>query len=466
MKIVLSFFIILIIFLSICFAGTPEQWKKRTIYQLLTDRFAGGSTCNDYNDYCGGNWKGLTEQLSYIQGMGFDAIWISPIPVNYPEGYHGYWQTDITNVNPHFGTSNDLINLVKTAHSMDIWVMLDVVANHVGPVGYDYSSIIPFNQQSYYHNCNPCPSGCSIQDFSNQPQVEWCRLANLPDLDQNNYFVNSTLLNWIHNTIQIYGFDGIRIDTTPEVPKTFWYGYVQFAGVYSIGEIFNGDVKYVSSYMSPDGPLSATLSYPLFFSLRNVFANKQTMYELQSINEEYQSYFSDLSLLGTFIDNHDNQRFLYIQNDYKLYQNAIVYTLLGEGIPIIYYGTEQGFNGGNDPENREPLWPTGFNTESELYQFIKTVINYRKKAQLWNSPQIQRYVDDNFYAFTRNDTFVALTNGGSGQNGVQVSITYHPYKNGQKLCNLFFPKSDCLVVENDSFDVYLENGECKIYYVV
>ncbi len=74
------------------------------------------------------------------------------------------------------------------------------------------------------------------------------------------------------------------------------------------------------------------------------------------------------NLLGTFLDNHDNARFLNAQSDYQLYKNGLVYTLYSAGIPIIYYGTEQGFNGGNDPNNREPLWPTNYNNQTELYQ--------------------------------------------------------------------------------------------------
>lgn len=92
------------------------------------------------------------------------------------------------------------------------------------------------------------------------------------------------------------------------------------------------------------------------------------MYNLQTINQQYASTMGNVDLLGTFIDNHDQVRFLHEQPDYKLYQNAITYVLLSEGIPIIYYGTEQGFNGGNDPYNREPLWPSNFNTNSELYK--------------------------------------------------------------------------------------------------
>jgi len=238
---------------------------------------------------------------------------------------------------------------------------------------------------------------------------------------------------------------------------------IDSAGVYSVGEVFNGDVSYVAGYQYPNAGLAGVLSYPLFFSLRDVFASQNSMNELQSMNQQYASTIPDVGLLGTFIDNHDNARFLNLQSDYKLYMNAITYTLMSEGIPIIYYGTEQGFNGGNDPNNREPLWPTNFNTQAQLYQFISTVVNYRKSAQIWNFPQVQRYSDNNFYAFTRGNSFVALTNGGSNQHQIIVNITYHPYSNGQKLCNLFYP-TDCVSVTNNQFPVFLDNGECKIFY--
>ncbi len=212
---------------------------------------------------------------------------------------------------------------------------------------------------------------------------------------------------------------------------------------YAVGEVFNGDVNYVASYQQ--AALPGVLSYPLFFTLRNVFANKQSMYNLQSINQAY-SAFPDVNSLGnissqsykvgTFLDNHDNARFLSQQSDSEIYKNAILYTLYSTGIPIIYYGTEQEFNGGNDPYNREPLWTSNYNTNAPLYTFISQIVQFRKQAQIWNFPQVQRYADDEFYAFSRGQVFVALTNGGSGQSGIQRTITYHPYTNGQKICNL------------------------------
>jgi len=112
----------------------------------LTDRFANTESnidCTDLHNYCGGTFKGIINKLDYIQGfiiniafinyyiyytegLGVNAIWISPIPVNTPNGYHGYWAMDITAVNPHFGSEDDLKQLISECHKRDIWIMLDV----------------------------------------------------------------------------------------------------------------------------------------------------------------------------------------------------------------------------------------------------------------------------------------------------------------------------------------------------
>eukprot|EP00029_Vermamoeba_vermiformis_P005603 TRINITY_DN1998_c0_g1_i1.p1 TRINITY_DN1998_c0_g1~~TRINITY_DN1998_c0_g1_i1.p1 ORF type:complete len:471 (-),score=85.46 TRINITY_DN1998_c0_g1_i1:52-1464(-) len=447
---------------QMCFGASSPAWRSKTIYQLLTDRFArsDGSTspCADISTYCGGTWQGVENNIDYITGMGFDAIWISPVVDNTPGGYHGYWMRNLNKVNDHFGSSSDLSSMVNTAHNNGVWVMVDVVGNHVGPVNYDYSSIVPFNQPAYYHDCSNCPSGCQIQDFNNQAQVELCRLSGLPDLNQTNPIVASFLYNWISNMVNQYKFDGLRIDTVPEVAKKFWYNFNQKAGVFAIGEVYNGDVNYVASYQ---GPLDSVLSYPLYFTLVGCFAYKNSFHQLEGLLASYKAAFTDLSVLGTFIDNHDHQRFLNYNNDHAAYRNALTYVITAIGIPIIYYGTEQGFAGGNDPNNREPLWTSGYNTNTDLYTHIKTLVAFRKQAQLWNYDQVQRYADDNFYAYTRDQYFVALTNVGQNGNQIVRTITYHPYKNGQKLCNLFYP-TDCVVVANNQFQVYLDNGESKV----
>ena len=111
------------------YAASSADWRSRSIYQVLTDRFArtdGSTTAScDTADrvYCGGSFQGITNHLDYIQGMGFDAIWISPITIqiqgNTPYGYayHGYWQQDISGINSNFGTAADLKALSAALHS-------------------------------------------------------------------------------------------------------------------------------------------------------------------------------------------------------------------------------------------------------------------------------------------------------------------------------------------------------------
>jgi alpha-amylase len=125
--------------------------------------------------------------------MGFDAIWISPMPENLGNDYHGYAFLDLYSLNSHFGDEASLKSIISAAHARGMWVMLDVVANHVAPVDMSFGMINPFNSSSYYH------TKCQIEDWNNQQQVENCRLANLPDLDQSNSFVRNTLTSWYPN---------------------------------------------------------------------------------------------------------------------------------------------------------------------------------------------------------------------------------------------------------------------------
>lgn len=128
---------------------SASEWKSRTIYQVLTDRFArddGAKTdCSNLGNYCGGGFVGLKNNLDYITGMGFDAIWISPVVDNYDGGYHGYWARDIFSINRRFGTEQEFKDLISACHARNIWVMVDVVANHMGNTNQDYHQNKPFN---------------------------------------------------------------------------------------------------------------------------------------------------------------------------------------------------------------------------------------------------------------------------------------------------------------------------------
>jgi len=127
--------------------GTHVQdWRDEVIYQLITDRFADGDVNNDFTiepgalgKYQGGDWKGIEDHLDYLQALGVTTLWISPIVQNVDsdaniDAYHGYWQQDLTKLNPHMGDLASLRSMIAHAHDIGLKIVLDIVCNHMGQV--------------------------------------------------------------------------------------------------------------------------------------------------------------------------------------------------------------------------------------------------------------------------------------------------------------------------------------------
>jgi len=426
---------------------TAEEWKSRVVYQLLTDRFSQGENdldtkCTDLRDWCGGTYQGIISKLDYLEVLGITAIWISPIVENTKLGYHGYWAKNIYELESHFGTKEDLIELVTECHKRDIWVMVDVVPNHMGypedcfwdacndPE--DFSELFPFNEKKYYHDL------CLIRDFDNQTEVEQCRLSYLPDLKQENAEVRSLLYEWISMLTEVYNFDGYRIDTARHIAKDFWPDFQKAAGTYVIGEISVDErhVEYISEYQQV---MEGILNFPTYYSLRNVYANGFPMLYLYNNIFLQRQYYKDMKLTGAFIDNHDQSRFLNLtKGDLGKLKNSLAFILYGDGIPIIYQGTELGFTGGSDPENRESMWPH-FSTGGEIYQFISLSLDYRRRYldAVAGDKQNDILVDPKTYIFEKGDfeVIVAITSAKKEDGGYVIELAdlpiedYTPYVN-------------------------------------
>jgi len=127
-------------------ANHVEDWRDEVIYQVIIDRFANGDVNNDYNikpgalaRYQGGDWKGVEDHLDYLEELGVTTVWISPVVRNIEtdadfDAYHGYWQQDLLDVNPHFGDLPALRSLTAALHARKMKIVLDVVTNHMGQV--------------------------------------------------------------------------------------------------------------------------------------------------------------------------------------------------------------------------------------------------------------------------------------------------------------------------------------------
>ena len=434
---------------------TPAQWKSRIIYQVLTDRFERTDSRNascTLNQYCGGTYKGIMKHLDYIKNLGMNAIWISPIVENYPGSYHGYHATNFYALNTNFGTESELRQFIAACQAKDIWVMVDLVFNHVGPVGTTYTGINPFNKAEHYHDY------CDITDYSNQTNVENCRIAGLPDLKQENTWVRDELIAWANWIVKTYNLDGLRIDTVKHVPTTFWKAYMNgMPNIYMVGEVFDGNPSYLSTYTKI---MPGQLSYPMYYTLKSVYGDKQSCYQLRNRFSDYDNLAIDTTLLCGFVDNHDNNRWLNQYRDWASLKNALAFNLLSASIPLVYYGTEQGYTGGADPNNREPLWYSGFNQNHELYKFIQVAANARKNIPV-SAEHIERYVDDVFYAFSRGETLVCTTNQGSNMSSFTRQVTYLPFTSGTKVKELYSGQSQ--TVSSSGLKITMSKGMPQIW---
>jgi len=204
--------------------------------------------------------------------------------------------------------------------------------------------------------------------------------------------------------------------------------------------------------------VDAVLNYALYSTLRYTFQNGGSMNSIEAYFESAKNTWPDMTVLGNFVNNHDNPRFLSTNNNHQGFKAALAFSIGSVGIPMVYYGDEQAYGGGADPANREPLW-TNMDTESEIYQFLKKINTFRKETQFYKYDQVQRYADNQFYAFTRGDSFFAFSNTHDDQ---YKTISFHPYSEGTVLCNIFH-KGDCVEVRNGEFPVVLNNGEVKVF---
>jgi len=250
------------------------------------------------------------ENLDYIQGMGFDAIWVSPIVAQLPQftkdgqSYAGYWQQDLYSINQRFGPGDDLKKLVDAVHSRGMLFMLDIVVNHMAynswtggiPNNISYEVFNPFNEQSYFHPY------CEM-DFSgdNLTSLEECWLGSdhvpLADLDTESDSVKQMLGDWVEQIVGNWSVDGLRIDAGVNVQPDFFPDFMKRAGVFATAEVYHSDAKVVAMYEEAVG---STLNYPLYWPLTSAFQSDGKMGDLADAMDTNVKAFKDVTILGTF----------------------------------------------------------------------------------------------------------------------------------------------------------------------
>ncbi|WP_405897439.1 pullulanase-type alpha-1,6-glucosidase [Streptomyces sp. NBC_00727] len=422
--------------------ATRHDLTREQFYFVMPDRFANGDTRNDRGGltgsrletgydptdkgfYQGGDLKGLTDRLDYIKGLGTTAIWLAPIFKNRPvqgtgkdasAGYHGYWITDFTQVDPHFGTNADLTKLIDKAHRKGMKVFFDVITNHTADTvdyaektyGYKSKGAYPYldrdgrpfddaagmaktDADSFPYK--PVSGGGKTPSWLNDPTMYHNRgdstyagesttygdFSGLDDLWTERPEVVSGMEKIYEKWVRDFRIDGFRIDTVKHVDMDFWTQWATALDAYAakhgrkdffmFGEVYSSDTAVTSPYVT-QGRLDATLDFPFQEAARQYASQGAPASKLAAVFGDDYRYTTDKANAYeqvTFLGNHDMGRigtFLKQDNpkagDAELVKRAELANevmFLSRGNPVVYYGDEQGFTGaGGDKDARQTMF--------------------------------------------------------------------------------------------------------------
>jgi glycosidase len=467
------------------------------VYLIMPDRFCNGDTSNDEPPksrglldrskpryYHGGDLRGVISRLPYLKELGVTAIWLNPIYDNNDalnekevyEGkpiadYHGYGAIDFYAVEEHFGDLPTLRELVDKAHKLGIKIVQDQVANHSGPYHpwvKDPPTPTWFNGTEADH-INETWQTWTLQDPHasaeiQRPVLDGWFIDLLPDLNQSDsdvrrYIIQNTLW-WLG----VSGFDAIRQDTLPYVPRSFWRDWTsaikrEYPKVSVVGETYDGDPAMVAFFQGGakrfdgiDSGIDTEFDFPLFYAIRSAFANGKEIKPLaQTLAHDH--LYPNPSVLVTFLGLHDMLRFMNesgaAPEGLKLAQTFLMTT---RGTPLIYYGDEIAMPGGGDPDNRRDF-PGGFpgdgknaftregqtEVEREVWNHLQRVTRLRAALEpLRRGKLITLAVSDYQYAFARatsSDAVLVAFNNAREAAQIELDTASLKLRNGATLAD-------------------------------
>jgi len=444
-----------------------RKWQDETIYSIMIDRFNNGDNTNDFEvdttdplAYHGGDFEGIIKQLDYIQDMGFTAILLSPVFDNGSKGYHGYWINDLHEPEEHFGSMETFKRLVAEAHKRDMKVILDFVANHVGP---DHPWLEDPSKADWFHEEK------EISDGDNEEELATHWLDGLPDLNQENPEVRLYLLDAAKWWIEEGDIDGYRLNHVRYVSADFWEEFSKEVKAvkddfYLLGEVGAQDVSELVQY---DGSgMDGFADYPSNDTVRATFAQPdQSMAELFAALEEKENLFQQPSLMANFMDDHNTSRFTrdaisLNEHPGARWRLALTYLYTTPGIPVVFYGSEIALDGGEAPENFGQM---NFMTDKELVDYITLLGEIRgQNPSLTRGSMELLYEQEGMAVYKReyeDETAVIAINNTSGTKNVTISA--QDLKDDMELRGLL--AGDLVRSNQGSYKLVLDREEAEIY---
>jgi alpha-amylase len=480
------------------FTPSPPDWRALPLYHVITDRFQDGDPANnddtpgsDVNPFGtvsihGGDFEGLQQKLDYVRLMGLRALWISPVVRNVDGRFHGYAAQDLNQIDPHWGTLADLRAFIDAAHARGLYVILDVVQNHLGDLATSTDSGYPNFKASGYtlrwrnssrRHAAPFDDLARLHNYGNIHNWEDATQAVLGDfsgldgLRTEDAGVRQDLIRIFQGLIEATDCDGFRVDTARHVEMGFWETFLPALYQHAAGLGKTNFLVFAEAWRSTDGEVGAftatnrfnsALHFPLLSTLEDVFfrgLNTSRISDRLAGRGAYDPLARDQ--LVAFLDNHDMSRALAsdkLAGHQARLKPALTYLYTGPHLPCLYYGTEQGFDGGNDPYDREDMFDgefefsaslgDNFNVTHDLFRHVRR-LNLLREAypELVTGPFEQRWQDysaSGLYVFTRGtgaQQVVVMFNTASGDRTAkyQSSGPQTAFSNGTVLANALDP---------------------------
>ncbi|QKS70657.1 S-layer homology domain-containing protein [Paenalkalicoccus suaedae] len=333
---------------------SPDWAKEASIYHIFVDRFKDGDESINFDvdsdlpleealkDWMGGDLQGIIDELDYIEELGVNTLWISPV---FDGPYsHGYHPADFFEVDRNFGDIDVLRNLVDEVHERDMKIIYDFVPNHTSNQHPFFQDALENGEESPYYDWYTFYEDGSYETFYG--------IGELPQLNNDNeetraYMMDEVIPFWLEDI----GFDGFRLDYAKGPSQSFWVDFRHTVkeideDLYLFGEIWdNRDV--ISEYQ---GKLDGALDFSIRGTMIDAFGPNERSFEgITRYVEENEASYHPEYIMNTFLDSHDESRILFeLNEDTDALKLASFTQFALPGAPIIYYGTEVGMSQSED----------------------------------------------------------------------------------------------------------------------
>jgi cyclomaltodextrinase / maltogenic alpha-amylase / neopullulanase len=409
----------------------PDWLRDAVIYHIFIDRFDPGggrpfAMPTTLGGFFGGTLRGVIERLDYIDALGANCLWLSPL---FPSpSHHGYDATDYRRVEPRLGSDADLRELIAAAHTRSIRVLLDYVVNHVS---HEHAAF----QRARADRNSPEASWFTFTRWPNE-YLSFFGVHELPQIDSDALLAQVYMIEhagyWLEQ-----GIDGFRLDYANGPSHAFWSTFRAATRAIKHDSITLGEVVETAALQRTyQGRMDGCLDFLLLQALRQFFAfGELSALDFDAFLSRHLAFFPTDFALPSFLDNHDMNRFLWVAGgDARRLKLAALCQFTLPHPPIIYYGTEAGLSqardvrykdgSGHPEESRLPmLWGSAQN--HELHDFYRQLIALRRGTPgLWRSTRRTLAADDRsgLYVYGCTDgadeAIVALNNGGGEQRFV------------------------------------------------